>query len=347
MQSLAIALRRSLSPVAVAVAAAAVHAQELRPAPGFWMRAGGSLRTGYSVEFTDTAAPAPTGTGLFSNGFVLPSVGGTNAPYTWNWGYQDAAQVQGNTLVLERFDARPRVGALDGGSDALLGGEIRAGFEAVRFEWLDREFRFGFEGGYSMGMLSAGASGRASGPASFTRAAYSLLGPGGIPVLVPSAPYAGSFNGPGPLLSPNPLSIETLTSAGSASDTRLELDATLHTFRLGPYLELPIGRQWVAGLGFGYNTVLPDAEMRIRETTTYPGTSLGPTEVDRTVRRSDWRPGGYVELRMQYEFNRRLSAFVAGEFQVNQDLVLGAEGRQARIRMGTVYGGSLGVRLAF
>ncbi len=339
--------RRALPAFIVVVAAPFAHAQELRPAPGFWMRAGANLRTGYSVEFTDTAAPAPTGPGAFSNGFVLPSVSGTNAPYTWNWGYNDASQLQGSSLVLERFDARPRVGALDGGSDAVMGGELRAGFEAIRFEWLGREFRFGFEGGYSMGMLSASASGRAGGPASFTRGTYSLVGPGGGAIIPPAAPYSGSFNGPGPLIPLQPLSLESQSSPNATSETHLGLDATLHTFRVGPYLELPLGRKWVAGFGFGYNTVLPDAELRIRETTTYPGTTLGPTETDKTVRRSDWRPGGYAELRMQYEFNRRLAAFAAGEFQVNQDLVLGTEGRQARIRMGTVYGGSIGVRLAF
>jgi len=336
-----------MSAAVLLAATTVVHAQELRPAPGFWMRLGGNFRTGYSVKFSDTADPAPAGAGLFSNGFVLPSVSGTNAPYTWNWGYNDASQVQGNTLGLERFDTRPRVGALEGGNDVLLGGELRAGFEAVRFEWLDREMRFGFEGGYSMGMLSSSATGIAAGAASFTRGTYSLVGPGGVPILVPSAPYAGTFNGPGPLVPLQPLGLETITSAGASSSTRLGLDATLHTFRVGPYLEAPFGKRWVAGFGFGYNTVLPDAELRIRETTTYPGTALGPTEVDRTVRRSDWRPGGYAEVRVQYEFNRRLSAFAAAEFQVNQDLVFGAAGRQVRIELGTVYGGSAGVRLAF
>ena len=340
-------LARGVVLTGAMAASAVVQGQELRPAPGFWMRLGGNFRKGYSVKFSDTAGPTPTGAGQFSNGFVLPSISGTNAPFTWNWGYDDAAQVRGNTLVLERFDARPRVGGLDGGSDLLLGGELRAGFEAIRFEWRDREMRFGFEGGYSMGMLSASAAGSATGGASFTRGTYSLLGPGGAPIVAPAPPYAGTFNGPGPLIPLSPLSLETVTGTGAMAATRLGLDATLHTFRLGPYLEVPFGRKWVAGFGFGYNTVLPDAELRIRETTTYLGTSLAPTEVDRTVRRSDWRPGGYAEARVQYEFNRWVSAFAAAEFQVNQDLVFGAEGRQVRIGLGSVYGGSAGVRVAF
>lgn len=340
-------LARGVAWTGAMATSAVVLGQELRPAPGFWMRLGGNFRAGYSVKFSDTAGPSPTAAGQFSNGFVLPSISGTNAPFTWNWGYDDAAQVRGNTFVLERFDARPRVGGLDGGSDLLLGGELRAGFEAIRFEWRDREMRFGFEGGYSMGMLSASAAGSATGGVSFTRGTYSLLGPGGTPIVAPAPPYAGTFNGPGPLIPLSPLSLETVTGSGALATTRLGLDATLHTFRLGPYLEVPFGRKWVAGFGFGYNTVLPDAELQIRETTTYPGTSLAPTEVDRTVRRSDWRPGGYAEARVQYEFNRRVSAFAAAEFQVNQDLVFGAEGRQVRIGLGAIYGGSAGVRVAF
>jgi hypothetical protein len=55
----------------------------------------------------------------------------------------------------------------------------------------------------------------------------------------------------------------------------------------------------------------------------------------------------YAELRLQYEINRRLSVFVGGEFQMNGDIRMGAAGRSVRVEMGTIYGGTAGVRYLF
>jgi len=324
---------------------AGVSAQELRPAPGFWVRAGATIRMGYKVDFRDTAMPAPTGAGEFSNGFVLPSVS-TNSPLTWNWGYQDASQVQGNTLRFDRMNDAPRVGRVDGGSESTFGGEIRAGFEALRFEVKDRQVRFGIEAGYSFGSLSMSASGSAQGTASYTAAGYSLLSPNGEMLTSPGAPYAGTFAGPGPLISRTPLFQQTSTGAGT-STLDMGLDADLHTFKLGPYFDIPLSPRWTAGFSFGYCTVLPDAEFRFTEVTEFPGTTLPSSRVSRVVRRSDWQPGGYFEIRAHYDVTRRLSVFAAGEFLYNETLRFGDGGREAQIKMGGVYGGSLGARWAF
>lgn len=324
---------------------AGVSAQELRPAPGFWIRAGGTIRMGYQVDFRNTAPAAPTGVGQFANGFVLPSIS-TNAPLTWNWGYQDASQVVGDTLQFDRLNDAPRVGDLDGGTESTFGGEIRAGFEALRFEVGQREVRFGLEAGYSFATLSASASGRAQGTASYTTSSYSLLAPNGERVIPPGAPYSGTFNGPGPLIALNPLSVQTLMGAGT-STLDMGLDATLHTLKLGPYFEIPLSPRWVAGISFGYCTVLPDAELRFTEVTEFPGTTIPGSQATRVVRRSDWQPGAYLELRAQYDVTRRLAVFVSGEFLYNENLIFGAGGREVELNLGGIYGGSIGARWKF
>lgn len=322
-----------------------VLAQELRPAPGFWFRTGGVLRSGYDVRFVDAAAPLPGGAGSFADGFVLPSIS-TNSTHTWNWGYQDAAQVSGGNLQLQRYDSAPRVGSVDGGSQTTYGGEIRAGFEAIRFELFGRDVRFGFEGGYSYGEISASASGRASGLGSYSTASYPLVGPGGQAVIPPLPPYAGTFGGPGPLIPLTPSVSGTQTGAGTAG-SEFSLDATVHTFKVGPYFEVPLSRRWIVGLSFGYCTVLPDAEFQYRDVTTFPGTGIPDIREERTARRSDWQPGGYAELRAIFEINRRFALYVAGEFQYNEDLRFGAGGREAVIGMGGVYGATGGLRISF
>jgi len=324
---------------------AGVSAQELRPAPGFWIRAGGTIRMGYQVDFRDTAPSAPTGAGQFANGFVLPSIS-TNAPLTWNWGYQNASQVVGDTLQFDRLNNAPRVGDLDGGTESTFGGEIRAGFEALRFEVGQREVRFGLEAGYSFATLSASAAGNAQGTASYTTSSYSLLAPTGERVIPPGAPYSGTFNGPGPLIALNPLSVQTLMGAGT-STLDMGLDATLHTLKLGPYFEIPLSPRWVAGVSFGYCTVLPDAELRFTEVTQFPGTTIPGSQATRVVRRSDWQPGAYLELRAQYDITRRLAVFVSGEFLYNENLIFGAGGREVELKLGGIYGGSIGARWKF
>ncbi len=337
--------QRAWAVSAIAATATAALGQELTPAPGFWVRAGGVLRSGYSVSFSDTAAPLPAGQGNYADGFVRGSIS-TNSPYTWNWGYSNASQVQGNTLQLSRFDAAPRVGAVDGGSQSAFGGELRAGFEALRFEMFERDIRFGLEAGYSFSSISASGSGSVTRTSSYSTAIYSLIGPGGQPIIPPGAPYSGTFDGPGPLIPVAPISQSTLVGTGT-SVVDLGLDADLHTLKFGPYFELPLSSRWVVGLSFGYCTVLPDAQFRISETTRFPGTDIPGSSLEQTIHRSDWQPGGYAEIRVNFELTRTIGLYLAGEFQHNENLQFGGFGREATVKLGAIYGVSAGVRMAF
>jgi hypothetical protein len=322
---------------------AAALAQDLTPDSGFWIRTGGFLRGGMKVDFRDTAVPTPAGAGLYANGFVLPSVS-TNSAYTWNWGYQDASQISGSTLQFNRLDGAPRVGGLSADFGAVFGGEVRGGFEVVRFPVGKREMRFGFEAGYGYGTLSASASGSAAGSATYQTAQYSLIDGNGDPIVPPGAPYAGTFNGPGPLI-PLEGSVQTVTRPGT-STTALGIDSDLHVAKFGPYFELPLSKRFLIGVSFGYCTVLADAELTVRESTTYVD-SIPGTQVNQAFRRSDWQPGGYFELRAQYDLTRHIGLYLGVEYEFNEDVTFGGAGRTATIKMGGVYGGVAGVRWTF
>jgi hypothetical protein len=334
-------------------AAISVCGQELRPTPGIWARVGAVVRSGYGVRFHDVSPVLPGGAGNFANGFVLGSVS-TNSPNTWNWGYDGStpphmpggSAITGTDLNLYRYDQQPRVGSVDAGSGSTFGGELRAGFEALRFEVFGRDIRFGLEAGYSFASLSVNGSGSVTGAGSYTTGTYSLIGPGGQVIQAPQAPYAGTFNGPGPLIPLAPTSLNTIQGVGT-SVAEFSLDADLHTLKFGPYFELPLSRRWVVGLSFGYCTVLPDAQFGIRENTSFPGSDIPGSSLSQTVRKSDWQPGGYAELRVNFELHRRVALFLAGEFQHNEDLSFDGFGRQAVVEMGGIFGASGGVRLSF
>lgn len=326
-----------------AMAAAPAWAQDLSPESGMWIRGGGVLRSGMKVDFRDSSAPTPAG--LFDNGFVLPSIS-TNSPYTWNWGYQSASQLSGNTLNFQRLDGAPRVGSLSGSMGTEFGGELRAGFEVARFTVAKREVVFGLEAGYGYSSISASAGGAATGTATLSTASYSLVGGDGLAILPPIAPYSGTFAGPGPVIGRNPASTGSVTAAGT-STLDMALDAHLHILKAGVYFEVPLGRRFSTGVSLGYCSVLPDAEFRYTETTSYAGGAIPGTSVSRILRRSDWRPGGYMEVRLQYDFTRRLGAYVGAQYEYNQNSTFGDAGRQAILKLGGVYGGTVGLRWTF
>lgn len=342
--------------------------EDLQPATRIHFRLGANYRTGYKASVRDVAPPAPTTPGVFDNGFVLPSVSGTQADQTWYWGYQDAGQVTGDTLTLERLNNAPRVGNLESGTESLFGGELVIGAELGKFELWKRTWNIGIEAGYSYAQFSTQLGGTAQGVAALTTAQYGLGG-----IRVPDAPYSGTFAGPGPLIDRNPARQQTIFAVGDSS-LDIGIDSTIHTLRFGPYVELPLTKKFTLGFGVGYATVMPDTSVTIREYTNYrtsggggsgssgggraagradtggaPGlpTSIPDSAVEVDSGRSDWQPGGYVQVRAQYDFTRNIGVFVGAEFMYNETMRFQAAGREVSIELGGTYGATGGVRLSF
>lgn len=346
--------------------------EDLEPASRLHFRLGASYRTGFKASVRDITPPVPTAPGTFGNGFVLPSVSGAQADQTWNWGYQDAGQVSGDTLTLERLNNGPRVGDLSGGAESLFGGELVVGVELGRFDLWKRTWNIGLEAGYSYARWSTELSGTAQSVATLTTAQYGLGG-----IRMPDAPYSGTLAGPGPLIDRHPFRQQTLTAAGT-STLNIGIESAVHTLRLGPYVELPLGRKLTLGFGVGYATVMPDTDLTLREYATFGASSgggSGPTAQPGNGRaagpaaappgapalpvaipnsalevgagRNDWQPGGYVQVRAQYDFTRLLGVFVAAEYLYNETMRFRAGGREVSLEMGGTYGATAGVRLSF
>ncbi len=334
---------RGAAYVGLAVASiAAVHGEEMAPESGIWIRGGGVLRSGIGVDFRNTTVPTPVGAGIFQNGYVLPSVS-TNSPYTWNWGYQKSSQIVEDTLNLERWDKVPRVGDLSGKVGTAFGGDLRAGIEVTRFMVGRREVKFGLEGGYGYSTVSARAGGSAAGTGTHTTATYSFQPGDEQTIIPPLPPYSGTFAGPGPLIPRAPISGPTTTPVTGTSTLDMRLNAHLHILKAGVYFEVPVARRLTAGVSFGYCSVLPDAQLTIDESFSYDSSAGG----HHLVRRSDWRPGGYFELRAQYDITKRLGVYVGGQYEFNQNSTFGGFGREATLKLGGVYGGTLGLRWGF
>src|SRR5882672_5342893 len=198
----------SFRPVALASVAAglgasaltpgAVHAQSIESyeQSGWFVRAGGVAR--FNVKTTLTQTTTPLAIGYYDNGFVLPDNGGTASGKTWNWGYTSG--LQGNQLVLSRYDSLPTIGKNDVSTpNPLFGAELIGGFQYSPFLMGNKTAHLRIEIGYGYSSFSQNLGYAGFSDASFTTDSF---GTGGI--VVPEAPYAGTAAGPGPLIDLNP-----------------------------------------------------------------------------------------------------------------------------------------------
>lgn len=359
-------LRHAVLALLATSAAVGVRAQtqlpdEDKPEPlGLRFRVGGRVLLNLKATFTDAKPALSTAAGQFGDGYVLvgsnTSTNSAGVPtagaVTWNWGYDNASQISGNELTLTRYDNVPRVGSLDGsGGSTSFGGELFAMYELYQFRvWNKRTGHWGFEAGYGFSTFDVSASGNASGTATRNRSIYSLGG-----IVPPSPGYQGGFSGPipggpaAPVLDFAPISSSSLSSAGSSTLTA-SVSSDIHSVKLGPWVELPLTDRLTLGFGAGFCTVLAQADLSFRETSTFANPGLAaaaPAILDGTVTRQDWRPGFYAQLHLDYAFTPSWTVFGGIDLQSNPDLKFSTQGRGVDLKLGSVLGATAGVQFSF
>lgn len=310
---------------------------------GISVRVGGLAWFNAKASLTDTR-PTLGGTGNFNDGFVLPrTTQGTNQ-YTWNWGYENAAQVSGGQLELHRLDNSPRVGNFElSGDNPLLGGELVIALEAFRFELGRRDARFGVEFGYGYLPYSASGGASRSGTASYTTARHNFA-PGVIP---PMPPYAGTPDGPGPLLELNPASTATESSTGT-SEVTSSFDVTLHALRFGFWVDYPLTDRISLTASLGYSAVYADGEISVTESLTFAN-PLVPSLASSTAiaNKTDWLQGAYLQVRGSWRFTEHWSVFLGGEARWQTDFEIQAPDRRAELEFGVGFGAVAGIEFSF
>jgi hypothetical protein len=323
-----------------------VRAQDLdvQETSGWFVRVGGVAR--FNVKASIRAVPPATGTGIYDDGYVLPDSGGAASGTTWNWGYNAANQIEGDQLVLKRFNDVPSFGQQDVNvSDPLLGGEITGGFQFSQFQWGKKQARFGFEVGAGYTTFSEGMAFTAAGTASHTTGSYGIGG-----ILPPMAPYAGTATGPGPLISLNPSSSTLVqdTPGGTTTSFQGNLEANFYNLRIGPTLEVDLSKRLSVAFGAGYAPVYADSRLKYAEAVTFSNPAIPVVPSTRAdVDESKWRLGFYAELRLNYRITRRIDAFVGGDFQHNANFKFGDSGHEVKLDLGATFGTKIGMTFRF
>ncbi len=229
---------------------------------------------------------------------------------TWYWGYENPNQLQGNAIVMESSSSPNNGVSKNRQDDPQHGFEITYDRQLYRYESL----RFGAEAGLGYTTISVGDSRTVTTTVNRITDTFSI--PEGV--IVPVAPYHGTYEGPGALLSssldPGDRT-RTILSHDAIITGRRDLDADVFTLRIGPYLEFPIWKRLSFGLSGGLTLAVGDTHFSYRETVTIADTGrVGPARSS-SGSQTDFLVGGYVGGNLSYALTSELSIFAGAQYQ--------------------------------
>jgi len=274
----------------------------------------------------------------YDDGYVRLDSSGNAGGLTWNWGYQTASQVAGNTMQFHATQAGTpsSPGLSDATDDPQFGTELT--YQRILGRLPVTSGLWGFETGLGYTALSLQGDSSASRVDTTTTDTYQLNG-----VLPPSAGYNGTYTGPGALLGDTP----TRASASSTTtlNTHEKLSGNLYSIRLGPFAEWELAHKLSLAASVGLTLAPASVEYDFSEVTT---TSAGVTTVaGGHTDKNTFLYGPYVGVTLRYDFNPGCGAFVGAQFQSLNDLEESVGGHTGRLDQSATVYGILGFSLKF
>lgn len=274
--------------------------------------------------------PGPTGvSGVnheYADGFVRVDASGNNDQSTWYWGYQNANQYDpvAETLTFTAINSYTASGQGSEKGDPEIGLDVAYGGHLFRWRRALVGWEFGF--GYlplEIKQMQGGTS-----TVDLTTHTYDVSG-----VVIPQAPYQGTYNGPGVLIS-DVASGGTMQSTVNLLSART-LDMTLFTFRLGPTLHWELHPRWAvavsAGAAMGVVTgdAIFDDQLAL---------ASGPTTLRTTFGETELIYGGYFSATVMYHVEDHGDVYVGFQYMPLSDANFSSAGREARLNTsGAVY----------
>lgn len=273
---------------------------------------------------------APGADHRYADGYVLRDSSDPADGFTWNWGYQNASQVVGDTMQFNAIEPVAPFGANRGevtddpqyGAELIYQRVLGSGGSRSSVHW-------GIEAALGYTDLDLRDDQSGTGSVLVTTDSYSLNG-----TIPPGAGYNGTFAGPGPLLSDLPT---RMSAAGTATiSSRHELSGQSFGFRFGPFVEWDLTSKLSLVGSIGVTVAPTSLDYDFTETTAVAGG--GTTMVSGHASETEVLYGFYVSAQLHYDFTDRWGAYVGAQFQSLNDLELTAGSRTAELDPGaTVY----------
>jgi hypothetical protein len=280
------------------------------------------------VNNMSSASPGPAAGGgvnrTYDDGSVGVDSSGNQGGQTWNWGYQNASQVQGGTLTMHSASSAVN-GTLNQNDDPNPGFDVAFGRNlgtVLGGKW-------GLQGAFDFTDITIHDNNPLTGTATLISDSYSLGG-----VTPPQAPYSGSVNGPGPLLGDAPTRTTAATTVLITG--RRTLEAQVCVLRAGPYYEFPFGRRWSGRLGGGLALAVANTTYSYNETIAFGSGAMVNNAGSSSG--AEFRAGGYLEGKLLYALTPDTSFFAGAQYEYLGTLSRTAGNEQAQLNMSsTVY----------
>ena len=309
----------------------------------YWVSIGPQFGLNINARFKSAwkigpSSPGPaTGRGVnrtYDDGFVDVDRSGNAGGQTWNWGYQNASQLQGNTLTLHSSST-----AVNGSLNQK--GDPQAGFDLAFGRDLGTVLggKWGLQAAFDFTTISIHSGQPLAGTGTLVSDAYSFGALG--PVTPPQAPYAGSFSGPGPLLGDTPA--RTTSSQSVLITANRMLDAQVYALRAGPYFEFPFSRRWTGRLDGGLALAVADTQYSFNEKIA----NGGNLAVNNSGSGAEFNAGGYLEGKLLYAVTHRASLFAGAQYEYLGTFSRNAGNGQAQLDMGSAVNVLFGVQWRF
>jgi len=278
----------------------------------------------------------------YDDGYVLTDSSGNLLGYTRYWGYDYNSQLSGaGTLLMHRYSSAG-VTAAANLEEPLPGVELRYRREFGRGE----KMRWGLE--VAANYMRVNVSDSQTLAANVTRLtdAYPLppLEGGGY-VTPPPAPYyhGADLSAQGnPVIGATPVSSLTDTMAAAVSGLH-SFDANVIGWRLGPYVEMPLGERGKLSLSGGLSLAYVLSDFYFDEIVASPGNptaSGGGSD-------SGFLAGGYVAGEVSYQLSKAWDVFGSAQFQYLGEYTQYEDGRAAVLDLSKTMFVSVGLSYSF
>lgn len=246
----------------------------------------------------------------YDNGYVLTDISGNAGNMSWYWGYDSSSQVNSVANTIS-FDRNTTVGVpteSSSGDSPRVGAEIAYDYQlGIKEDW--HHMRYGLEAAINFMPIDFTSGGLYNASISRLTDTYGYT-PGTTP---PSAPYEGSYGGPGFVINVPPISVTTLVP-GATFLAQQHFDANLWGVRLGPYIDFPLSEKFSLHLSGGLALGLINGEATWKETLTLSGGGLPTTSVGNGSD-AKFLTGYYIGLDATYQLNKRWGVEVGVQFQ--------------------------------
>lgn len=278
----------------------------------------------------------------YDDGYVLTDSSGNLMGYTRYWGYDYNSQLSGaGTMLMHRYSSGGTTAAVNL-DEPLPGVELLYRRELGRGE----KVRWGLEVAANYMRVNASDSQTLSENVTRLTDAYPLppLEGGGY-VTPPPAPYyhGSDLSAQGnPVIGATPVSSITDTMAATVSGSH-SFDANVIGWRLGPYVEMPVGERGKLSLSGGLSLAYVLSDFYFDETVASPGNptaSGGGSD-------SGFLVGGYVAGEASYKLSKAWDVFGSAQFQYLGEYTQYESGHAAVLDLSKTVFVSVGLSYSF